>query len=51
MRKIPIGVSGRHLHLTQAHLETLFGPGYQLTVMKDLSQPGQYAANEKSGCI
>ena len=47
MRKIPIGVSGRHLHLTQPHLETLFGPGYQLTVMKDLSQPGQYAANEK----
>ncbi|PKK87160.1 MAG: propanediol utilization protein [Tenericutes bacterium HGW-Tenericutes-8] len=47
MKKIPIGVSGRHLHLTQAHLETLFGPGYQLTIMKDLSQPGQYAANEK----
>ena len=47
MKKIPVGVSGRHLHLSQAHLETLFGKGFELSVMKDLSQPGQYAANEK----
>lgn len=47
MKKIPVGISGRHLHLTQEHLETLFGQGYQLTVMKELSQPGQYAAEEK----
>ncbi|MDY0210304.1 MAG: phosphate propanoyltransferase [Acholeplasma sp.] len=47
MKNIPIGVSGRHLHLTQEHLETLFGKGYELTPFKDLSQPGQYAANEK----
>lgn len=47
MKKIPVGISGRHLHLTQEHLETLFGKGYQLTVMKELSQPGQYAAEEK----
>ncbi len=47
MRKIPVGISGRHLHLTQAHLEILFGKDYQLTKMKDLSQPGQYAAEEK----
>lgn len=43
---IPIGVSGRHIHLSQEHLETLFGNGYQLKIMKDLSQPGQYAASE-----
>lgn len=47
MKKIPVGISGRHLHLTQEHLEILFGKGYQLTVMKDLTQPGQYAAEEK----
>jgi len=47
MHKIPVGISGRHLHLTQAHLEILFGKGYELTPMKDLSQPGQYAAVEK----
>ena len=37
MRKIPLGVSGRHLHLSQRDLETLFGKGYQLTKFKDLT--------------
>ena len=43
---IPVGVSGRHLHLSRAHLDGLFGPGYELTKKKDLSQPGQYASEE-----
>jgi putative phosphotransacetylase len=43
---VPVGVSNRHIHLTQEHVETLFGKGYELTKAKDLSQPGQYAANE-----
>jgi putative phosphotransacetylase len=43
---IPVGVSNRHLHLSQADLAALFGPGYRLTEMKALSQPGQYAAVE-----
>lgn len=43
---IPIGVSNRHIHLSQSDLETLFGAGYELTPMKDLSQPGQYACKE-----
>lgn len=44
--KIPVGISNRHVHLTKEHIEQLFGPGYELTKLKDLSQPGQYAANE-----
>ncbi len=43
---VPVGVSNRHVHLTQEHVETLFGKGYQLTKKKDL-MGGQYAANEQ----
>ena len=43
---VPVGVSNRHIHLTQEHVEILFGKGYQLTPFKDLSQPGQYACKE-----
>ncbi|ODA39619.1 phosphate propanoyltransferase [Desulfosporosinus sp. BG] len=43
---IPVGISNRHIHLSQADLETLFGAGYQLTKAKDLSQPRQYACKE-----
>ncbi len=42
---VPIGVSARHAHLTQEHVEALFGEGYQLTRKKEL-MGGQYASNE-----
>lgn len=43
---IPLGISNRHIHLSQQDLERLFGPGYQLTPTKDLVQPGQFACKE-----
>ncbi len=43
--QIPVGISARHIHLTQAHIEVLFGAGHQLTKKKDL-MGGQYAADE-----
>lgn len=43
---IPVGVSNRHLHLSQADQDKLFGTGYQMTQIKDLSQPGQFACKE-----
>lgn len=43
---IPIGISNRHLHLSQVDLETLFGANYSLQKQKELKQPGQYAAIE-----
>ena len=45
--KILVETSARHIHLTQETVEILFGEGYQLTVKKMLSQPGQFATNEK----
>ena len=42
---VPIGVSARHIHLTQEALEILYGPGYQLTKKKEL-MGGQFASNE-----
>ncbi len=45
--KFLIETSARHAHVSQADLETLFGAGYQLTFRKELSQPGQFASNEK----
>ncbi len=45
--EVPIGVSGRHVHLTQEHLNILFGENHQLTKYRDLVQPGQFAAEER----
>ena len=45
--KFIVETSARHVHVTQEDLETLFGKGYELTKKKDLSQPGQFACNEK----
>ena len=42
-----VEISARHLHLSQEHLDVLFGAGHQLTNKKDLSQPGQFACEEK----
>jgi len=45
-RPIPVAISARHIHLTQATVEQLFGEGHQLTRRSDLSQPGQFACEE-----
>ncbi len=42
-----VEISARHVHVTKEHLETLFGAGYELTPKKDLSQPGQFACEER----
>jgi putative phosphotransacetylase len=46
MKKVHIGVSARHIHLSNNHISILFGEGYVLNVFKALSQPGQFAAAE-----
>jgi acetate kinase len=48
---IPIGVSAHHIHLSQEHLEELFGPGHELTPRAPLSQPGQFASEEQLSLI
>ena len=45
--KVLVETSARHVHLSQEHLEILFGKGHELTVKKMLSQPGQFACEEK----
>jgi len=48
---IPIGTSAHHVHLTQEHVEALFGPGRTLTWHADLTQPGQFACKEQVDLI
>ncbi len=47
MEKFLVEVSARHIHLDRAAMDVLFGEGSELHPIKDLSQPGQYAADEK----
>ena len=47
MKEILVETSARHIHLTQEAVDVLFGKGYALTNKKDLSQPGQFACEEK----
>ena len=44
---VEIEAGGRHVHLCRAHVEALFGPGYRLNRVRDLSQPGQFACAER----
>ena len=45
--KVKVGISARHVHVTDSDVEVLFGKGYKLHREKDLSQPGQYACEER----
>ena len=44
---IPVAISARHIHLTRASIDALFGAGHELTPYKPLSQPGQFACEER----
>jgi len=50
-QSLPVNVSARHIHLSKHDLEALFGPGFALSKLKDLRQPGQFAASETVGVI
>jgi len=45
--EVKVGISNKHVHLCQADLDVLFGAGHELTPIKDLGQPGQFACDEK----
>ena len=47
MKEVLVETSARHIHVSKEALEVLFGEGYELTAIKELSQPGQYACAEK----
>ncbi len=47
MKKVIVETSARHIHVSKEALEALFGQGYELTKKKDLSQPSQFACEEK----
>ena len=46
-KRVPVEISARHIHLTAAALACLFGEGYALTPKRELSQPGQFLAEER----
>ena len=46
-KEVLVEISARHVHLSAEALEVLFGKGYELTPKKDLSQPGQFACEER----
>ena len=46
-----VGLSNKHVHLSKEHINILFGEGHELTPFKDLSQPGQYACEEKADLV
>lgn len=50
-RKVLVETSARHVHLSREHLDILFGEGYELTPKKELSQPGQYACEERVAVV
>lgn len=50
-KEVLVEVSARHVHLSQEHVNILFGEGYQLTPDKWLSQPGQYACKERVNVV
>lgn len=47
VKEVLVEISARHVHVSEKDLETLFGKGYKLTPKKDLSQPGQFACEER----
>lgn len=50
-KKVLVETSARHVHVTREALDILFGEGYELTVKKELSQPGQFASNERVAVV
>ena len=51
MSKVLVETSARHVHVSRADLDILFGEGYELTPKKDLSQPGQFACEERVAVV